>query len=159
MVGDALSTDGTGVGLRAAARRWAQFVAAHDSLSRLTGQWARERGSAAAQRLFAEHSALHTEAMERWAARLPVIPAHPELAEWSADDLVGGDGGAGEASTVWQRLSIVDRALRDLEQRYHDEVAQTDRRLDAPTARSVELALGEVTRQRAEIGALLSSMR
>lgn len=126
-------------GIEALARRCDRYRWWEQQLFAVLGEASRTDTQPARRAVLASHSQHHGWHAELWAARRPTV--------FEPADLAGALGDVIAALDVAGAYAVVLPALADA---YRDHRAHTDPRLDAPTARCLDLVLADVEADLAE---------
>ena len=148
--------------LTARASRW---IALEELLFETLGAWARSVREPPVKRLLATWCHRHAWHAELWRARLPHIPARPDVPDHTADvatwiaplQRVLADPDL--ATTTAAKLAIVaDPVLAALQSALDEHCAAIDERLDGPTARILELVSTDVAAERRALDTAASAL-
>lgn len=128
------------------ARRFGGYACAERDLFEAFGAWARQPAGPGRQVAWAAACAAHGQAARRWRERIPAIPGvdADELAGTAPDGWGVHQGALGEAVGDAVRAAAAANARTWLAGRYRRHRDAVDRRLDAPTARLLDLAIADL---------------
>lgn len=144
-------------GIVETAQRFDQYCWAELRMFELLGEWAcAGNEDAAAAVMFAAHSHHHAWHAELFAGRIPALDGHDAPAGTAAlPRLVPLVEAARAAVGTRDRLAAVyDVALPALAAEYEEHLANTDPRVDGPTARALTLVLRDLAADRLDAAAL-----
>jgi hypothetical protein len=143
-------------GIVETAQRFGQYRWAELQMFELLGEWARSGEDAAAAKMFAAHSHHHAWHADVFAGRIPAIEGldAPDATAVLPQLVPLVEAARAAVGTRARLTGVYDVVLPALASEYEQHLANTDPRVDGPTARALTLVLRDLAADRLDAAAL-----